>query len=289
MGFAEFARTTRQSACLDQALSLFERIEERISEGNFPTAPQPIPQGHEAHAITMITLNVAWVLSEACDALGHARAPELRQRCLKGVDHLFTRFVEPDGSLFELRSNSSTAHDTVLTRHINPGHAVEGLWIVLLVAAREGRADWIASACRSINRVLTLGWDETFGGLLHYVDRQGGEPTGTPGDSAYETSLRKGWDKKLWWVHSEAIYATLLAYRLTGQAEMLPWIENVYSYTFSLFPHPNPAVGEWIQIRDRQGKPVETVVALPVKDPYHILRMLLLSLELFRHPHPWKT
>ena len=39
-------------------------------------------------------------------------------------------------------------------------------------------------------------------------------------------------------------------------------------------------MGEWIQIRDRRGAPVDKVVALPVKDPYHVLRNLLLILEL---------
>ena len=40
--------------------------------------------------------------------------------------------------------------------------------------------------------------------------------------------------------------------------------------------------GEWIQIRDRAGKPENRVVALPVKDPYHIMRNLLLILEILR-------
>ena len=45
-------------------------------------------------------------------------------------------------------------------------------------------------------------------------------------------------------------------------------------------PHPDPAVGEWIQIRDRQGAPLEAVVFLPVKDPFHIARCLMLILQL---------
>lgn len=37
---------------------------------------------------------------------------------------------------------------------------------------------------------------------------------------------------------------------------------------------------EWVQIRTRSGQPEEKVVALPVKDPYHIIRNLILILEL---------
>ena len=41
-------------------------------------------------------------------------------------------------------------------------------------------------------------------------------------------------------------------------------------------------MGEWIQIRDRQGKPEEKVVALPVKDPFHITRAYLHIIDLLK-------
>ncbi len=43
------------------------------------------------------------------------------------------------------------------------------------------------------------------------------------------------------------------------------------------FPNPDKSVGEWIQIRDREGRPESKVVALPVKDPFHIVRALALA------------
>jgi len=46
------------------------------------------------------------------------------------------------------------------------------------------------------------------------------------------------------------------------------------------FPNPDRAVGEWIQIRDRAGRPLDKVVGLPVKDPYHVIRNLMLLVEL---------
>jgi N-acylglucosamine 2-epimerase len=39
-------------------------------------------------------------------------------------------------------------------------------------------------------------------------------------------------------------------------------------------------VREWLQIRTRDGAPQDKVVALPVKDPFHITRNLVLILEL---------
>lgn len=37
---------------------------------------------------------------------------------------------------------------------------------------------------------------------------------------------------------------------------------------------------EWIRIRDRAGAPRDQVVALPVKDPFHICRNLMQIIEL---------
>ena len=50
--------------------------------------------------------------------------------------------------------------------------------------------------------------------------------------------------------------------------------------TFRTFPNPNPKIGEWIQIRNRLGEPESKVVALPVKDPFHIARNLILIIDL---------
>ena len=54
----------------------------------------------------------------------------------------------------------------------------------------------------------------------------------------------------------------------------------MFEYTFRTFPGRDPEIREWIQIRTKSGEPQEKVVALPVKDPFHITRNLLLILEL---------
>ena len=69
-------------------------------------------------------------------------------------------------------------------------------------------------------------------------------------------------------------------YLNTGDPELLSWFERIKDYTFSTFPNPDRSVGEWIQIRTREGDPQDKVVALPVKDPYHIIRNVLLIIEL---------
>jgi N-acylglucosamine 2-epimerase len=73
---------------------------------------------------------------------------------------------------------------------------------------REGMSrndpDLIKWATEIIDWSLELGWDKEYGGLLYYVDVEGKPPT------------QLEWDMKLWWPHTEALYALLLAHHLTG-------------------------------------------------------------------------
>ena len=81
---------------------------------------------------------------------------------------------------------------------------------------------------------------------------------------------------KLWWVHSESLYSCL---RFSDDREIAAWYEKIKDYTFKTFPNTENGRGEWIQIRDREGRPENRVVALPVKDPFHIMRNLILLIE----------
>ncbi|MBU6409793.1 MAG: AGE family epimerase/isomerase, partial [Verrucomicrobia bacterium] len=80
--------------------------------------------------------------------------------------------------------------------------------------------------------------------------------------------------------HTEALYALLLAHEVTGERWCEAWFDRVYEWAFRHFPMPD--VGEWRQRLDRAGKPTRQVVALPVKDPFHLPRALILSLELLQ-------
>ncbi|HLR32178.1 MAG TPA: hypothetical protein VK074_06795, partial [Fodinibius sp.] len=78
----------------------------------------------------------------------------------------------------------------------------------------------------------------------------------------------------------EALYSTLLGYMQSGNKRLLQHYEKMERYVFETFPHPDEEIGEWIQIRDRAGKPIDKIAALPVKDPFHILRNMLLIIDL---------
>ena len=57
----------------------------------------------------------------------------------------------------------------------------------------------------------------------------------------------------------------------------LEWHERVREYSFAHYPvSPH---GEWRQKLDRQDRPLEETVALPVKDPFHLPRALICCID----------
>ena len=128
-----------------------------------------------------------------------------------------------------------------------------------------------------------------YGGLFRFVHKDGGKPRGTEEGSTLEKLIIDTWDMKLWWPHSEALYTTLLLYDITGKIKWANTYAKMEDYVFATFPNYDKTIGEWIQIRNRQGEPMEKVVALPVKDPFHIIRNFILIIRLLgEHDAPRK-
>ncbi|NMB10970.1 MAG: N-acylglucosamine 2-epimerase [Firmicutes bacterium] len=286
LGFSRYAAVTENEEALELALKLYESIISRFEQRQFRTEPEPLPEGYRAHGISMILLNTSQELLNALDRLQHPAAAEVTAWCHRLAKDLMENFIGPDGTIRELVHDTIKEDNCILGRYVNPGHSLEDMWFLMHYALKlggENQQEIIELACRVIEKAFELGWDDEFGGICHFVDAQGGNPQGELGafaDHPLTQKLLDGWSDKLWWVHSEAVYVTLLGYALTGKESLWKLHEQVHNYTFSTFPHPDPAIGEWIQIRDRQGRPMEKVVALPVKDPFHIIRNLILLIEL---------
>jgi N-acylglucosamine 2-epimerase len=82
---------------------------------------------------------------------------------------------------------------------------------------------------------------------------------------------------KLWWPHTEAIYALVLAHTLTGEQRWLDWLQKVDSYSFAHFD--DPQYGEWFGYCDRRGEPALTSKGGNYKGFFHLPRALLLSIQ----------
>jgi N-acylglucosamine 2-epimerase len=280
LGFAEYATASADTAILQRALNVYDRIRTRLAAGNFRTEPYPIPAGYRSHSIAMILLRITQILADALQTLHHPRFEEFRIETIRGASEILNVFCKPDGAVWEVVPLEQRLNDTVLARHATPGHAFESMWFVIRTALQCGREEWIAQAARSIEWAFDVGWDRDFGGIFRYVDREGGKPRGIESNERYEALIVDTWDTKIWWPHAEALFATLLAHRKSGQKALESMHLALFEYVFRTFPNPDRSIGEWIQIRDRGGAPLDKCVALPVKDPYHILQDVLLIIEL---------
>lgn len=278
IGMAQYVKTLCKSELVDQVRKLYESIVSRIEDGNFLTEPYPIPDGYEVHSIPMILVNTTYEYIKMLKELGYNYDKEISYG-LNQIDMILVNFYQ-DGLIREHVSTEENYETHLLDRHVNPGHTLEDMWFIIEFLKDFGDLEYYLSKIVKISqKTFDLGWDKQFGGLLRFVDRDGSVPHGICKDSDFELLIQNTHDMKLWWPHSEILYVFLLIYELTNDPEMLENYKKSYEYVFKTFP--NEEIGEWIQIRKRDGSPQDKLVALPVKDPFHILRNFIKILELF--------
>lgn len=285
LGINQYAKVFGSLDAFLLALKVYRQIRKRISEKNFRTEPYPIPEGFESHSLYMIQLNVLQELYQSANLLEHESLEELRKDTIASMTKIIDEFINENETLIELKPKEVKDTNTLLARHINPGHTLESLWFILhsqgLLAEKQKKTVRKNMAKIAI-KTLEVGWDKEYGGLLRFVDSDGGQPKGHSLNDKYETLIKETWDLKLWWPHSEALYTLLLLYVKTKDKRLLEWYEKMEEYTFQTFPNPDRNIKEWIQIRDRKGDPYNKVVALPVKDPFHIIRNFILIINLLK-------
>lgn len=269
-GLNELYLATRIDRYREMALRLFKQSAREIRQPYFnKLAPYALPdQVAWVHGPPMIALETANELLESTQdievvdfvdwalerIMRHHRRPEMRTL----IEHL-----GPQNEFL----------DTPPGRAVVPGHAIESMWFVIHAALRRNRPELVGEAAEVIHWMMEAGWDPEFGGILLGLDAGGVQP---PWFANH--------DKKIWWVHCEALYALLLSQRLTGESWCGEWFERVQTWAFR---HHGDGSTEWIQRLDRAGKPITELIALPVKDPFHLPRSLVLSLQLLSGKHPY--
>jgi N-acylglucosamine 2-epimerase len=260
-GLVELWRATREPRLLELAHRTFRAVEDSLRAGGPPPSwPYPMPPGTQAHGVSMMFSLVYHELAVATgDPEVRAAADRHHRKVMLTFHHRGRNVVlerlRADGS--ELPAPQGTA--------VVPGHAIESMWFQILIARERGDSATIRRAVDAIRRHLELGWDDEHGGLFLAVDADGGAP-----DWAFA-------DTKLWWPHTESLLATLMAYEEVREPWCLEWHERVRRYSYERYPVARH--GEWRQKLDRRGNPITDVVALPVKDPFHLPRALMGCVE----------
>lgn len=288
VGMAMYAYADSDPEAYQFAKRLYRSVRSRVALGRFRTLPYPLSKTYRAHGIPMMLSHTAHELHRAAAKMEPAYCGELRSHLQSLAEDILTHFVDQDNVLHEVLTCDNQFFPQVLCQHMNPGHTIEDAWFLLDAARLCERPDWNETIYAVALRALANGWDDEFGGLLHFCGVAGGPPVGDTRGVEHEAMTQQltGWSDKLWWIHSEALYTTLRCYIASGNEEFLQWYHRISRYTFQTFPNPDSSIGEWIQIRGRDGAPQDKVVALPVKDPYHIARNMLLILELL-HQSIW--
>ena len=258
-GLEQAARDEPIQLARKTADSVLRRLEARPDQ--IPAWPYPTPAGAKAHGIPMIFSLVFWELGQLTGEQRYLSAAAVMS------DEVFLHLWRPDRDLLLERialDNSEYPGPEGTT--VVPGHVIEDMWFQMHIARHRGDRDVIGRACEITRRHLEIGWDEEFGGLFLAVDADGRE------DIAWDYA-----DAKLWWPHTEALVATLLAHEHTGQDWALDWHERIRQYCLAHYPVADH--GEWRQRLTRDGQPLTDVVALPVKDPFHLPRALIYCVE----------
>jgi N-acylglucosamine 2-epimerase len=257
-GLTEFAWAAGSQEALDLALETYENVQRRLARpGSYETAPYAIPEGAKAHGVSMIFSLVFHELGQLLEDEAVLAAG------LQQAEEVMTSFLRPDkGLVYEYVTLGNELIDSPQGGAIVPGHAIESMWFMMHIYRHWGRQDRLDEAVAAIRRHIEYGWDSKFGGILLSRDADGRDPWWPFAES------------KLWWPHTEALYALLLAYEHSREAWALDWYEKVHDFAFSHYPVP--IYGEWTQKLDRRANKFSQTVALPVKDPFHLPRSLIM-------------
>lgn len=187
-------------------------------------------------------------------------------RCIEEIRSLFVKddlcvvmeSVTPDGQI----------SDHFDGRLLNPGHAIEGAWFILEESLRRNSPELTELGCKMLDWMWERGWDKECGGLFYFRD-------------VYDKPIQEYWHgMKFWWPHDEALIATLMAYRLTGQEKYLLWHQQLKVWSFSHFG--DPLHGEWYGYLQRDGSVSSNLKGSLWKSFFHHPRALWMCRNIAR-------
>lgn len=212
----------------------------------------------------MIFANLATVMK---DCLG---TEEYESAADNATQTVMDSFWHPELKvLFENINKDKTFDlDSSEGRQVNPGHGLEALWFIARRAELAGDMALARRAADMILGVLDFSWDKHYGGVYYFMDALG------------KPHLELQADMKLWWPHCEALVATALAYKLTGDSIFMDWFERLDDWAWRRFP--DPEYGEWYGYLNREGHPTHSLKGGKWKTFFHLPRCLLEVINILR-------
>ncbi len=259
IAFAEYYRATGDKEALDMALKVLELIYRLMADGTVPKF-EPLVQTR-GHSMTMIMISVLQNL-RTCHPEGDYQSLIDTQ-----INEIFRFFIHPEKKvLLETVGLNGEFINTPSGRTVNPGHAIETAWFIMTEAMERKNKELLDRILPVLDWHLEAGWDKEHGGLLSFIDCDGHQPE------------QVEWDMKFWWPHTEAIYACLLAWHLTGEDRYARWFEKIHQWSFAHFPDREN--GEWYGYLHYDGTVASTVKGNFWKSAFHLPRQQLFTLQL---------
>jgi N-acylglucosamine 2-epimerase len=187
------------------------------------------------------------------------------------IDEIQRWFVKPDiRCVMESVGPDGEILDHFDGRMLNPGHAIEGAWFIIHEGKYRNDTGLVRLGCDMLDWMWERGWDSEYGGIFYFRDVHG-------------KPVQEYWhDMKFWWPHCEAIIATLLAWKLTGEPKYAEWHRMVHDWSFSHFP--DKSHGEWFGYLHRDGSVSQSAKGNLFKGPFHLPRMLAICASLLDEP-----
>jgi N-acylglucosamine 2-epimerase len=265
VSYAAFARTAGDGRAADDAWRCFATFLRHSFEPGVMPPKYESTRPMKGLAPLMIGIVTA---QELRDCLGDGVVSG--RRCSEWIESFIAEiradFFKPDlGALMECVAPDGSVVDHLDGRTLNPGHAIECAWFILREGRHRGDRALIELGCAILDAMWARGWDAEHGGVLYFADVHG-------------RPVQEYWhDMKFWWPHNEAIIATLMAWKLTGEARYATMHRQVHDWSFQHFPDPEH--GEWYGYLHRDGRVSQRAKGNLYKGPFHLPRMLWLCLQ----------
>ncbi|MCC6589491.1 MAG: AGE family epimerase/isomerase [Bryobacterales bacterium] len=262
IGYHEYWKATGEEWALKEARDLFWRMREWIAN----PALMDRPKLAGAAAFTQLA---DWMV-QASTALELAAAdpdPRYREVMAECLDAILLRHLDAERNLLleNVAPDGGKRFDMPEGRLFCPGHSVEVCWFLLDMLEYHPDAERQRQVLDILEASLEAGWDKQHGGLTYFVDVEGREML----------QLEAG--MKLWWPHTEALYACVYALKLTGERRWARWLGKVEEYSWATFV--DTVHGEWFGYCDRTGKPTHLLKGNNYKGCFHVPRALWLSIR----------
>ena len=260
ISYAAYGLAAEDESCAGDALRAFERyLTYSFQPGVMPPKFEPTRPARGLGPLMIGIITAQELRVSLGDVIAGGKT--LTEWIDAWIAEIARDFLHPEeAALLEVVALDGSIMDHADGRTLNPGHAIEAAWFILHEGRLRGNAEYIRLGLQILDCMWERGWDKEHGGILYFTDLRG-------------LPVQEYWhDMKFWWPHCEAIIATLLAWRITGEPRYRSMYEQVRDWSFSHFP--DREYGEWYGYLHRDGRVSQPAKGNLYKGPFHLPRML---------------